>query len=294
MSPGSLLSNRVSLREPEMKPDIELKVQPEKTYLRLSQAQLQTLSTCPRKFQHLYLDQLGFPPTPDEQERLTWGNQFHLLMQQVQMGLPITPPPQADEQGMQRSIEAFRRAAPELFNDRSETLRLSEHRRTLQVADYLLTVIYDLLLLEDDRAHILDWKTYPRPQNSRRLEEHWQTRLYLFVLAETSHYRPDQLAMTYWYIQTGKPEAPQPQSFHYPYSIAQHQRTQKELLYWLDRLTQWLEAYDRGELLPQTEVKTACQTCSFALRCQRESDHAADPPFPLLAEIEEVSLHKNR
>ena len=280
-----------------MESEIELEVQ-ERTYLRLSQGQLQTLSTCPRKFQHLYLDQLGFPPTPEEQERLTWGNQFHLLMQQDQMGLTLTPLPQAtpqtSEQAMQRSIEAFRQAAPELFDHRPEILRLSEHRRTLQLSDYLLTVIYDLLILEDDRAQILDWKTYPRPQNARRLEQHWQTRLYLFVLAETSHYPPDRLSMTYWYVQAGDLETPQPQSLNYAYSIAQHRRTQKDLLHWLDRLTQWLAAYDRGELLPQIEAKKTCQTCAFALRCQRESDHASPHPFPTVAEIEEVSLHHDR
>lgn len=290
-----------------MEPSMELNMGPEfqsavatkpdsgKIYLRLSQAQLQTLTTCPRKFQHLYLDQLGFPPTPEEQTRLNWGNQFHLLMQQVQMGLPLAPPLHADEQVMQRSIAALQQVAPDLFEnqpgDQPDSLRLSEHRRTLQLGDYLLTVIYDLLILEDDRAQILDWKTYPRPQNARRLAQHWQTRLYLFVLAETSHYRPDQLAMTYWYVQAGNPELPQPQSLHCTYSIAQHRRTQKDLLQWLDRLTQWLTAYERGEGLPQVETaQNHCQTCSFMLRCQRESGDWEKHSLPTFAEIEEIRL----
>ncbi|WP_088890564.1 PD-(D/E)XK nuclease family protein [Leptolyngbya ohadii] len=286
----------------EAQREAQIEIGSDKTYLRLSQAQLQTLSTCPRKFQHLYLDQLGFPPTPDEQERLTWGDRFHLLMQQYQMGLnqiglTVNPLLDSNEQIMQRSIEALRQSAPDLFpdqvpdrfDDRPDTLRFSEHRRTLQVADYLLTVIYDLLILEDDRAQILDWKTYPRPQNTRRLEQHWQTRLYLYVLAETSHYAPDRLSMTYWYVQAGNSEMPQPQSCQFSYSIAQHQRTQKDLRQSLDRLTKWLAAYDHGELLPQTTAKTPCQSCSFALRCQRESDRAAQE-FPALADIKEVSL----
>ena len=62
---------------------------PESLPIRLSQAQLNTLEACPRLFQHLHLDQLGSPVPPEQQESLTWGSQFHLLMQQQALGLPV-------------------------------------------------------------------------------------------------------------------------------------------------------------------------------------------------------------
>ena len=52
------------------------------TRFRLSQQHLNLLSLCPRKFQYTYLDQLVSPVSPDDEERIAWGNQFHLLMQQ--------------------------------------------------------------------------------------------------------------------------------------------------------------------------------------------------------------------
>jgi len=72
--------------------------------------------------------------------------------------------------------------------------------------NYLLTVIYDLILLESDRAVIFDWKTYLKPIDADKLAKNWQTRLYLYVLAETAAYPLDSLSMTYWFVQL--PAAP--------------------------------------------------------------------------------------
>ena len=41
--------------------------------MRLSQGQLNLLERCPRQFQHTYLEQLGSPINPEQQERQTWG-----------------------------------------------------------------------------------------------------------------------------------------------------------------------------------------------------------------------------
>ena len=162
--------------------------------MRLSQGQLNLLERCPRQFQHIYLDQLGSPANPEQKERQTWGSRFHLLMQQRELGLPIESLVQEDPQ-LQCWMTAFASAAPEILTpDTNNQFRESEHCRTLQVQDYLLTVVYDLLIADDRTAQILDWKTYPKPQNKRKLEQNWQTRLYLYVLAETSDYLPEQIS----------------------------------------------------------------------------------------------------
>ncbi|NMG23070.1 PD-(D/E)XK nuclease family protein, partial [Brasilonema bromeliae] len=147
--------------------------------LRLSQGQLNLLERCPRQFQHTYLEQLHSPLDPEHEERQTLGSRFHLLMQQREMGLPIDTFLQEDTQ-LQSWMSAFANAAPEILNStsNSQTFRESEHYRTLQVQDYLLTVIYDLLIADNQQAQILDWKTYPKPPNKRKLEQNWQTRLY--------------------------------------------------------------------------------------------------------------------
>lgn len=258
----------------------------------LSQAHLTLLETCPRKFQYIFLDQLGFPIAPEQQEQFNWGDRFHRLMQQRELGLPIQNLVPVD-QPVQQSMEAFVQAASELFQPDANTLRQSEHRRTLQLQGYLLTVIYDLLILGEPQAQILDWKTYPRPQHSRGLAQRWQTRLYPFVLAETSRYVPEQISMTYWFIQAGTDPQPKPESCKFIYSSALHQQISQTLTALLSQLTEWLRRYEAGTPFPQAEVSAGhCDTCSFAIRCQRRQTGQYALPLQKLSltEIEEIAL----
>ncbi|MEA5594007.1 PD-(D/E)XK nuclease family protein [Rivularia sp. UHCC 0363] len=276
--------------------------------MRLSQGQLNLLERCPRQFQHTYLEQLRPPTKPENEEKQLQGSRFHLLMQQREMGLKIGKFLQADANDkdnqnilqLQNWMRAFAIAAPEILTQEtanSETFRESEHYRTLQVQDYLLTAIYDLLIADKQQAQIFDWKTYPKPQNKRHLEYNWQTRLYLYVLAETSNYPPENISMTYWFVQSES----KPHSIEFTYSSSQHQQIKKKLNQHLDRLTQWLEAYQQGEQFPQLSVgNKTCNHCQYASRCQRlfvgsEKKSSQDLPgvdatLVNLANIQEVPM----
>ncbi|MDM9383335.1 PD-(D/E)XK nuclease family protein [Chlorogloeopsis sp. ULAP01] len=270
--------------------------------LRLSQGQLNLLERCPRQFQHTYLEQLHSPADPEREEHQTLGSRFHLLMQQRELGLSIDGFLQADPQ-LQTWMTAFASAAPEILLPvvDSQIFRESEHYRTLQVKNYLLTVVYDLLIADHQQAQIFDWKTYPKLPNKRKLEQNWQTRLYTYVLAETSDYLPENISMTYWFVQSeGKP-----QSIKFSYSTVQHEKTAKKLTQLLSKLNQWLERYHQGEDFPQVpEGNKACEYCQFATRCDRDRTHTTSELTSVtksssnavnlnllnLANIQEVSL----
>ena len=266
--------------------------------LRLSQGQLNLLERCPRQFQHTYLEQLHSPADPEHEERQTLGSRFHLLMQQREMGLPIDTFLQEDSQ-LQSWMTAFANAAPEILTPAPGShFRESEHYRTLQVQDYLLAVIYDLLIADNLQAQILDWKTYPKPPNQRKLEQNWQTRLYLYVLAETSNYLPENISMTYWFVQSeGKP-----QSIKFSYNTLKHQQTAKRLNQLLSQLTHWLQCYYQGKPFPQEpEGSKACDYCQYTRRCNRsqatseqisgaKSPTTVDTNLLNLASIQEVTL----
>lgn len=211
--------------------------------IRLSQAQLNLIEICPPQFQRIYLEQLNTPTSPEQQERLTWGSQFHLLMQQRELGLPINELLTDDEQ-FNDSLVALLKASPELQIDEPQTWRSAEHYRTLEMQGYLFTVIYDLLIARPDRAQILDWKTYLQPEKPSKLAKNWQTRLYLYVLAETSPYLPEQLSMTYWFVKL--PKAPQKITFQYTHQ--QHQQTEQDLKRLLSQLDQWFNDYLEHEI----------------------------------------------
>ncbi len=256
----------------------------------LSQGQLKLLETCPRKFQHTYLEQLGTPVSPEQQERLAWGSRFHLLMQQRELGLPVESLVEEDAQ-LQHWVTALVNAASDVLTPDPQTFRESEHCRTLNLQGYLLTVIYDLLIEDEKRAQILDWKTYPQPKNRHWLATDWQTRLYLYVLAETSDYAAEQISMTYWFVKS----QPRPQSLKFTYDAAQHEKTRQDLATLLTQLTGWLQRYqDKGIDFPQVAESTGrCSECNFAVRCQRTSESSISSSrdlLPNLADIQEVSI----
>lgn len=290
--------------------------------LQLSQGHLNLLETCPRKFQHTYLEQLGILTTPEQQERLLAGSRFHQLMQQRELDLPIAPLLQADPQ-LQSWYTAFIQSADLILSLEAEAnsiaTRQSEYPLSLEFSvprmqpnsnstsqPYLLVVVYDLLISSEKQARILDWKTYARPHQGQWLQQNWQTRLYPFVLAETSDYLPEQISMTYWFFQSQNPPTqtdpsqsdrshpPEPQSLNFPYSAAQHEQTRQDLLRMLSQLTQWLDDYQQGIPLPQVPpTQGDCQHCTFALRCHRREgfDWVDDrASIPILSNIQEVAL----
>ena len=251
--------------------------------LRIAQGQLNLLTICPRKFQHTVLDQFSTPTSPEQQEHISRGNRFHLLMQQHELGLSRGLSTDREDQQLQQCVVDLVQAAPELFVPAK--LRQSEHRRSLELNGYAIATIYDLLILDDSQAQIIDWKTYPRPQNAERLAKNWQTRLYLFVLAETTDYAPEQISMTYWFVEPGKT----PQSLCFKYNTALYQQTQQDLAQILGQLTEWLKSYDAGDSLPQIDERQGyCQTCPFAVRCQKTKQ--ATDVLLSFAEIEEVAI----
>jgi hypothetical protein len=206
--------------------------------IRLSQTQLNLLETCPPRFEQIFLDQLGNPLDPQQREKGEWGSRFHQLMQQKELNLSIENILTEDSQ-LYNSIEALINADSVIITSLDHCFREAEHRRTLQIDNYLLTVVYDLLIAQENQAQILDWKTYLEPENSEKLANNWQTRLYLYILAETSHYLPAQLSMTYWFVKLPN----QPKKLTFSYNDSLHQKTKEDLIQLLENLTQWIEDY---------------------------------------------------
>ncbi|NEQ46819.1 MAG: PD-(D/E)XK nuclease family protein [Leptolyngbya sp. SIOISBB] len=258
--------------------------------MRLSQGQLSLLEYCPRRYQHTILESLSVPASPELLTAQQWGDRFHLLMQQREMGLPIDPVLEADTE-LQTCLSQLQAQAPQLFDTTGEIFRQSEHERSLTFQDYWLTGVYDLLRLWRDRAEIVDWKTYLKPQKQQHLQRDWQTRLYLYMLAETTDYPPDALAMTYWFVRVESPDTPTPapQQVRIGYSAAAHRQTQKDL----ERLTQKLTDFlAMGLPFPQLPVGSdQCANCPFAVRCQRGfAQETVVSTLPSLDEIEEVPI----
>ncbi|MGL5804600.1 MAG: PD-(D/E)XK nuclease family protein [Xenococcaceae cyanobacterium] len=256
--------------------------------IRLSQAQLNLLETCPPQFQHIYLEQLRSPISPEQQEKLAWGSRLHLLMQQIELGLPIEALLQADRE-LGRSIAALLKVVPEILQGDSQIWRDAEHYRTVSFNGYLLTAIYDLLITEPDRAKIIDWKTYLQPENKSKLATNWQTRLYLYLLAETSDYLPENISMTYLFVNLPS----KTKSLTFTYSSSQHEKTKRDITSLLSQLDLWLKNYaDKGIAFPH--LSTCQENCPFYKSVVATTDvsrgNSIQDWLKVIEEIEEISI----
>ncbi|MCC0176377.1 PD-(D/E)XK nuclease family protein [Waterburya agarophytonicola K14] len=251
----------------------------------LSQSHLNLLSICPPKFQQVYLDCLGSIPDPLQQENMEWGNRFHLVMQQRELKLPIEPLLASDVE-LDAAVKESIQTVPELIEPQQAVWREAEHCRTLGYGNFMLTVIYDLLVAQKDQGIILDWKTYRKPQKRSKLANNWQTRLYLYVLTETSEYTPEQIQMTYWFVKSGKPK-----NVAFNYSEALHRQTEQDLSTLLVELETWLQNYQQANIdfphRPHCEQK-----CPYFKSLAKETSGSKDPQELLdaIAEIEEISI----
>lgn len=216
-------------------------------------------------------------------------------MQQRELGLPIEPILERSPE-LKRWVEAILTTAPELFMSDSTAWRESEHVRTFAMPQggggtedrYLFTTIYDLVILKPDRAEIIDWKTYPLPKFKKDLSSEWQTRLYLYLLAETSHYLPKQINFTYWFIKS----SPRPKSVRIEYTNKQHRQTEQDLQTLLSKLTNWLDrSRSSGEEFPQVAASTgSCQKCNFAPRCGREGKDLISLPTLTIDDLGQIPV----
>ncbi len=263
----------------------------------LTQGHLKLLELCPRRLQYSYLDQLAAPEDPDRLERQRWGTRFHLVMQQRELGLPVETL-LAQNPDLATAIHALEEQSPEWFGPQgdsteTESLRQSEHRRSLAWGAYELTVVYDLLSLTPHSGQVIDWKTYRQRPKKAQLSQDWQTRLYLYVLAETTDLDPAQLSMTYWFVPPPSEDKPKaadrPGSVTIPYSPHKHRTTARDLR----RLTHYLDELLAAQEFPKIDAAQGhCQRCPFALRCQR-ADAPPDPglaPIPAIDTIDEIPV----
>lgn len=281
----------------------------------LSQSHLSLLENCPRRYQYVFFDALSGPTSFDQQMRAQWGKQFHLLMQQRALNLPVDALFEADAE-MAQSVAALVEAAtdslpePSIASDSTisavlqansmpalenavsvgEPFSQSEHRRTLAFNGYLLTVVYDRVVVKTTeigvQGEILDWKTYPKPPKKAWLAQDWQTRLYLYVLCETTPLLPEQISMTYWFVRQGRPSPDfavssaasdsdasssldKPSAYRFQYSLDKHDQTRRDLA----ELTDGLSKMMARSHFPMVDIGLGrCDRCPFNVRCDLSDD----------------------
>lgn len=210
-------------------------------------------------------------------------------MQQHELGLSIELLVAKDKQ-MRNSLNALIDTVSSLRNPSQNIWKEAEHSRNLKFQGYLLTVIYDLLIAEPKKAEILDWKTYLKPENPNKLANHWQTRLYLYVLAETSDYLPEQISLTYWFVKL--PTKPQSLTF---FMIKINIKNNEDLTMLLNKFKNWFKEYTQENInFPHlANCQTSCPHYQLLGSDQSQKTKINEVKkdwLSIIEEIKEVSL----
>ncbi len=261
-----------------------------------SQSCLQDYADCPRRFRLRYVDQLTWPaiesePVAENERRQQEGQIFHRLVQQHLLGLPtenlarLANTPNLARWWKNYTISDLGLSGYTTFTESALSAPLGAHR---------LLAKYDLIALGENKATIIDWKTYARRPRDEWMAAHWQTRVYRSLLAVAGNnlnggqpIGPEQIEMMYWYADFPSEPA------RFKYTAAQFKRD------W-SAIEKVAKEISSAQEFPMTEDEKMCRFCVYRSYCDRgkqagamdeaeaemESEAAFDVNFEQIGEIE--------
>ena len=142
-----------------------------------SQNSLGTFQRCPKMFEYIYIDGIsGKRVDPELKKSIERGIDFHILAERYFNGMKdyfyIR-----DEQLLEW-MDVLKKRYPEKVDCKSE-FEIRQDKDGIR-----LMAKYDLLIVEDDKIKIVDFKTNKNPYNVGVIEESIQTKVYMFLLGE--------------------------------------------------------------------------------------------------------------
>ncbi|MBL8057106.1 MAG: PD-(D/E)XK nuclease family protein [Anaerolineales bacterium] len=239
-----------------------------------SQASLQDLADCPRRFQFRYAERLAWTapaaePAGEWERRAQAGERFHRLAQQTLLGLPAARLAAGDA-SLSEWLRRFEAHASRLWGGAARPAAgrfWTEVTLSCPLEGRRLMARYDLIVHQPDgRLTIVDWKTAGRKPARSLLAARLQTRVYPWVLWRAGREflgappAPEQIEMAYWFA-----EAPaEPERFGY--SAAQAERDGRDLA----GLARRAAALDAAADLRTSDL-THCRHCHYRGRCERDT-----------------------
>lgn len=241
-----------------------------------SQSSLTAFARCRRQFLLRYVERLAWPaPLTDQlgewEAAADRGRAFHQFVLQESLGMDV-------EDAVQRSrdplLAAWWRNWCEQPPVVPEGAVFGETMLSVPLAGRRLVAKFDRVVLADDgRTWIFDWKTGRKKPEQAAYKQSWQTLVYRFVLVEAGAVlnegrspAPDDVTLVYWHAQY--PQDLQPIA----YSAAEHERTRALLS---EAITA-IEALPDADAFAKTDDGGECQRCEFHTYCNRPAARSDD------------------
>lgn len=251
----------------------------------LSQASLQALMDCPRRFYLRYILRLPWPaietePFLKQEEHARQGRQFHLMIQQHLLGVPASLlTPQAETPDLGRWWQNYLQHKPEdLPAERFAELQLSAPLQGIR-----LVAKYDMLAAAPgERFVIVDWKTSHHVPRRDWLMDRMQTRVYRYLLVRSGQrynqghpIRPEQVEMRYWFAE----EPLNPTAL--PYHQMQYEHDEA---FFEEKIVE-LHQREEGDFA-LTEDKKRCRFCRYRSLCDRGVEAGGAEPGDMEFELD--------
>lgn len=222
---------------------------------------LECYESCPRRFQHRYLDDLPTAgPDPKAAERMQRGELFHRLVLWHDLGLDTEVILQTvDDPVLETQWTAYRSFQDTLGVDGCRV----QHDQSLvaRCGGFPVLAKVDALVVGPTGCvTIYDWKTSERPSPARLIDSQ-QSKVYPYVVWEVLRRRPGvtltdpaQVRLVYWF--PSQPDEP----LEIPYSPERLAAGSD----WLDGLLATIASDSEFHM---TTDRTRCQECEYIVHC---------------------------
>jgi len=235
-----------------------------------SQSNLKDYLDCPYRFYLQYILHTKWPAllVDDAAEfelRGKAGARFHRLIQQYLLGLPesrLNEVAEADPNPFfVQWWENFLAFVPPYL----EGQRYVESTLSTRLGTHRLVAKYDLILAQDEKLLIFDWKTSRKRPKKAWLLDRVQTKLYRLILTQAGSnlssrgiINPEEVTMNYWFAS--HPEV--------PISLSYSKKTYEEDIGFFEGVIQ--EILDRkAENFFRTDDLDKCRYCVYRSHCDR-------------------------
>lgn len=181
----------------------------------LNENLLNLLEKDPNQFRKVYQGWVAPTIPPQQKERLELGRQFHQIIRQHLMGLPVDSL-LANYPQLKHWVNQLSQNAPEIFERSPENRKTWDEQIQVMYGDIILSSTCDLIIRNYQSAQIIDWTVYPIHQEY--LENSWHTQLKLYLLADTDTYLAEEISLTYWLLT----DEVSPKCLRFGYSQEKH------------------------------------------------------------------------
>jgi len=176
-----------------------------------SQSNLKDYLDCPYRFYLRYILRTKWPAllvddALEFEQRGKAGARFHRLIQQYLLGLPQSTLNEVAEADPDPTFIHWWENFLAFVPPHLEGHRYVEMTLSTTLEGWRLVAKYDLILVQDKKLFIFDWKTSSKMPKKTWLVDRVQTKLYQFILAQSgfnlSSYDtvdPEDIVMNYWF-----------------------------------------------------------------------------------------------